>query len=247
MINNTVLITGSSRGLGLDIAIQFSKLGYRTVLTGRNEEDLKSALTKLDVTYNRQHFYYRSDLTAIDGPLNLCQYLANNSLLPDVVVNSLGGSVEGDCKNISTAALRNSMRLNLEVSMEINALLYSHLKSVRGIILHVGSTASLHHDAPPGYVISKSALNAYVKNASRSFAKDDITIFAVLPGMLDHDGSYARNLEKTNPERYASIIRELPFNSLTSSKDTARFIASIVESNTKMVSGSIISFDGGKD
>lgn len=245
MNNNWALITGSSRGLGLEIAITMADAGFHTVITGRDTNSLSSAANKLKSVSNYEHQAVCTDLTEEGAPEKLYIKLKKLGIAPSVIVNNLGGGVTGDRRNIPIDILRLSLRLNLEVGIELNNLFYEDLKINSGVIVHIGSTASLHFDAPPGYVISKTALNAYVKNAARTFAKDNVCIFSVLPGMLEHEQSYINKLRYYDPERYQNILSKSIFGRFTTSSETARFILKIIEGRTPMINGALIQFDGG--
>ena len=242
-----VLITGSSQGLGLEIAVRLAQYGFRTVITGRIQEKLSRAIERLNSVSSPVHLSVCMDLTEEEAPASLRETLADFGVSPSIIINNLGGGVPGDRRNIPLDILRASMRLNLEVGVEINNLFYDDLKTNQGVVVHIGSTASLHYDAPPGYVISKSAINAYVKNAARSFAKDNVCIWAILPGILMHDGSYVDNLKLSDPDRYEKFLSQSIFGRFTRSSEVADFIANTIISPTSMLNGSLVQFDGGKE
>lgn len=246
MTGNWALITGSSQGLGLEIAIKLAESGFRTVITGRNQETLSLAIERLNSISKPVHLSVCMDLTEDRSPKKLHARLKKHGISLSLIINNLGGSVPNDRRNIPLDILRASMRLNLEVGVEINNLFYDDLKANHGVIVHIGSTASLHFDAPPGYVISKSAVNAYVKNAARTFAKENVCIFAVLPGVLTHEGSYISRLSSSNPARYEKILSESALGRFATSEETALFIVRAIEVHTPMLNGSLIQFDGGE-
>jgi NAD(P)-dependent dehydrogenase (short-subunit alcohol dehydrogenase family) len=247
MTQKWALITGSSRGLGFEIALALAENGFHTVITGRNPQSLESAAEKITAKTKTNPVAVCVDLVEAGGPEKLYARLNELSISPSVIVNCLGGSIPEDRRNIPTEILRASIRLNLEVGIEINNLFYDDLRTNHGIVVHIGSTASLHHDAPPGYVISKAAINAYVKNAARTFGREGVCIFAVLPGILDHEGSYINRMKEVRTERYKQALSESIFSRFTNSEETARFIVKSIEAGTPMLNGAIIQFDGGKD
>lgn len=239
------LVTGASRGLGLEIALALAAAGFRVVVNGRDSNALARAVERLQAVSSEGHRSICLDLAEEDGPARLCLRLRELDVSVSVLINNVGGGVPGDRRNIPTDVMRAAMRLNLEVGVELNNALYDDLKRQQGTVVHIGSTASLHFNAPPGYVISKAALNAYVKHAARSFAKDGICIFAVLPGMLEHEGSYADRLSATDPERYRDMLNDTPYGRFVTSSETARFVASTVTSGKPMLNGALVQFDGG--
>jgi len=247
MNDRWALVTGSSRGLGLESALAMAGAGFRVVITGRNQETLTEAMIRLKRMPSSIHHAVCIDLAEEGAPARLYAQLKNIGISLSVIVNNLGGGVSGDRRNIPTDILRASLRLNLEVGIEINNLFYEDLKYNRGVIIHIGSTASLHFDAPPGYVISKAALNAYVKNAAMTFSKEGVCIFAILPGMLDHEGSYIHKLKLSDRERYEKLLSESSSGRFATSVEVAQFIVKTIGTQRPVINGSLIQFDGGKE
>jgi len=247
MSSEWALVTGSSHGLGLEIALALARAGFSTVITGRNPESIAAAEVNIKDIGSSDHLAICLDLVEESSLFKLRARLKEHGISLSIIVNNLGGSVPGDRHNIPTDILRASLRLNLEVGVEINNLFYEDIKANQGVIVHIGSTASLHYDAPPGYTISKTALNAYVKNAARCFARDGVCIFAILPGILDHEGSYINKLLTSNQERYQKALSESVFGRFTTSAETALFIVNAIKSRTIMLNGALIQFDGGKE
>lgn len=237
------LITGSSRGLGYILARALADAGYGVVLTGRDPQALSQAATGL----GRGCLPCCLDLTGTDAAAELRRQVKAAGISLSVIVNCLGGGVAGDRRNVPPEILNRALRLNLEAGIEINNVFYDDLAVRQGVIAHIGSTASLHFDAPPGYVISKTAINAYVKNAARTFAKDGVCIFAILPGILDYEGSYINTLRHTVPERYNAALTASTYGRFATADELARFLRAIIAFGTPMINGSLIQFDGGKE
>lgn len=240
------LVTGSSQGLGFILARGLADAGYGVILTGRRRKVLDQAAQHL-AEQGAVCLPFCLDLTGPDAAVELRRLAKAEGVCPSVIVNCLGGGVVGDRQNVPTEILGQAMRLNLEAGIEINNAFYDDLKARRGVIAHIGSTASLHFDAPPGYVISKSAINAYVKNAARTFAREGVCIFAVLPGILDYEGSYINQLSQAAPERYKAALAQAPYGRFAAGDELARFLTATIEYGTPMVNGALMQFDGGKE
>jgi len=240
------LVTGSSKGLGCELALELAVKGFNLIIHGRDTHLLQNVQTEIEKS-KRDCLAIALDLTPDMATEKLHRIIKNKNISLSVLINNLGGGVIGDTRNISTEALRNSIRLNLEIGIELNNLFYDDLKANQGIICHIGSTASLHHDAPPGYVISKTALNGYIKNAARTFGSEGVTIFGILPGMLDHAESYINRCKQTNPLKYESFLTQSIQDRFTTSREAAMFTVSTINHGIPMINGALISFDGGRD
>ena len=78
-MENKALITGSSRGLGLYLAKFFNKKGYKIILHGSKEENLKDTLKSLA---NQNDFeYFSCDLAKLDEIKGLCNFAIEKKLI----------------------------------------------------------------------------------------------------------------------------------------------------------------------
>jgi len=239
------IVTGSSRGLGFEIALSLAKKGDIPVITGRNELSLSESAEKIKSVTGREALSVAIDFLEEDASKFFYDELKKLNISPYIIINNLGGGVIGDKRNIDIKVLREAMRLNLEVGIEINNIFFEDLKKMSGTIVHIGSTASLHYDAPPGYTISKSALNAYIKNAAPNFARDGVCIFGILPGILDHEGSVFNRIKIGNPDRYQKALDATPYRRFVKSSEVAEYIVKILSVDSQMINGSLIKIDGG--
>ncbi|XPV68867.1 MAG: SDR family NAD(P)-dependent oxidoreductase [Halarcobacter sp.] len=242
-MSEVILVTASSRGLGLEIAKDLSNSGYSILLNGRNKESLFAAMEKLSC--EKEHFLFTYDLTKEDAVNRLKFFLEEKNITIIGVVHNLGGKVENDIQPLFPKTLAKSIRLNLESAIDINNFLIPKMmNNGYGTIIHIGSSSGYNGNAAPAYAISKGALNTYVKNTARFYAKDGIRICAVLPGILDHEGSEWDKKRLLEPEKYQQRKLQMPLQRFAKPNEIAPFISSIFKTNSMQVAGSIISLEG---
>ncbi len=238
------LVTGSSSGLGIEIAKQFNQKGVKVVVTGRNASKLEQALQQLNNIDKDSIFC--GDLTDATYLAEFLTELIKRKLIPEIIIHNLGGVVIGDQAPLSAEVLSRSMRLNLEVAVEINRYFLPHMiKNKRGRIIHISSDASLTGKSAPGYAAAKAAVNAYVKSTARFYAKDNVMICAVLPGIFEHEGSVWAEKKKTHPEQYYKKLDQMPLGRFGSPQDIADIVVDIACNNNMMCAGSLIELAGG--
>lgn len=241
------IVTGSSRGLGFEIALSLAKKGDIPVITGRNEFSLSESAEKIKSVTGREALPVLIDFSEEDASKCFYDKLKKKNVSPSIIINNLGGAVVGDKRNIDIRVLRETLRLNLEVGIEINNIFFEDLKRLSGTIVHIGSTAALHYDAPPCYTISKSALNAYIKNAAPNFARDGVCIFGILPGILDHEGSIFNRIKISDPDRYQKAIDAAAYRRFVKSSEVAEYVVKLLGVESQMINGALIKIDGGTD
>ena len=243
-MSKTALITGSTKGLGLATANFLANSGINILLTGRSQEKLNEILETLPKKSDRHHAFC-VDLTQ-ELQLKTClRKIAENNLMPDIIIHNVGGVVEGDGQPLNVDVLRRSMKINLEVALVINEFfLPVMLEKHEGRIIHISSDASLTGMAAPGYVAAKAAVNAYVKSAARFYAKYNIMVCGILPGIFEHEESAWAIKKKNNPEYYQNKLKEMPLGRFGRTEEIASIIADLACSETMMCAGSLIQLNG---
>jgi NAD(P)-dependent dehydrogenase (short-subunit alcohol dehydrogenase family) len=240
----TILVTGSSRGLGFAIAKELSFAGFNVVLIARDEKLLQKAMSELNP--NLKHNYLCYDLTKKDVVKVLDKFLQEKNIRVDGIVHNLGGKVKGDSQPLHVEVLRESMRLNLEVSIEINNYFVPKMiEQGGGKIVHISSSSAKSGNASSAYAISKGALNTYIKNFARYYAKNGICMCGIVPSIIEHEGSEWSKKAINEPQKYKSRKESMPLKRFATPKEIAPYVKAIFEIDSMQITGSIIDLEGG--
>jgi 3alpha(or 20beta)-hydroxysteroid dehydrogenase len=136
----------------------------------------------------------------------------------------------------------------------IKAVVPSMRRAGRGVIVNLGSLASIRPaGGSPGYAAAKTGLVALTRCAAAEFAPEGIRCVLVSPGHVDtpfirDDTPYSPNDERTsisNPLSYARRVDSTPLGRLQTADDVARVCLFAVSDDAAMVTGSMITVDGG--
>jgi len=238
-MNKYILITASSKGLGLEIAKQLSFVGYNIILTSSNKQNLKKA--KKQLNQDIKHKLIQVDFTKDDLEQKLFNKIQN---LPIVaLIHNFGLNLPNDTHPIDIDILEQSIYNNFTVSLKINNFLYKKLQGDPSKIIYIGSTASLHAKASPSYTLSKALVNTYIKNISQTFLNYNILICAVLPGILAHKGSVWDKKKQLEPQKYKDTKKKQPLKRFIVPQEIALYIIDIIEQKSIVLTGSIIKLD----
>lgn len=136
----------------------------------------------------------------------------------------------------------------------IKAVVPSMRKASGGVIVNLGSLASIRPGAGgPAYGAAKMGLVALTAATASTYAKDRIRCVIVSPGHVDtafirgnnpHSPNDARTSIE-NPENYQRRLRETPLGRLQTGDDVARAVLFMVSDDASMISGSMLTVDGG--
>ncbi|MBV8719376.1 MAG: SDR family oxidoreductase [Chloroflexi bacterium] len=123
-----------------------------------------------------------------------------------------------------------------------------------GVIVNLGSLASIRPGGgSPGYAAAKMGLVGLTRSTALSYAADNIRCVLVSPGHVDTpfiraDNPYSPNSSKTsidNPDNYERRRKATPLGRLQTPEDIARAFLFVVSDDAAMVTGSMLTVDGG--
>ncbi len=191
MKGKSILITGGTSGIGLELARLFARDGYKLVIVARDEAELASAAERIKDEYNAEVTTISKDLFEPDGAFDLYEEVKAKGITIDVLVNNAGQGQYGLFVDTDINRELEIIQLNIS-SLVVLTKLYLKEMVMRGEgkILNVSSVAS---KIPGPWQAVYHGTKAFVQSfteAIRSEIKDtdkDITITALLPGVTDTD------------------------------------------------------------
>lgn len=232
-----VLILGGSRGIGLEIAKALQKLGV-------NAGDIR-LVARCNKTLKALHEKYGVNVLALDAVKDfekLKEYLLENPC--NVIIHNIGGRLVCDTQPLSYEGWKESMEFNMGVSVRVNEILLPlFVKLGGGIICHISSNAAIDGNGAPAYVAAKAAINAYVKSTARFYAKDNVRIFAVMPGIIESE--VWQEKAKLNPQYVEKRRAEQPLGRFAYPSEIGAFVASLIMMNNPLSQGAIYTLTGG--
>lgn len=222
----TVVITGGSRGLGLELARQLAKEGANLALCARDAEELDRAQAELS-TYDVGVFTQQLDITD-KGQAERFMESVRQALGPvDVLINNAGIIVVTPYEHATEDDFREAMDTNFWAAFHmVNAVLPQMWGRKTGRIVNIasfGGKVAVPHLSP--YSTSKFALVGYSEGIRAELLKDNIYVTTICPGLI-RTGSPRNAIFKGQNEKEYTVFKigdSLPFFTI-SSTDCARQI-----------------------
>lgn len=192
----SVVITGGSRGLGLELARLFAREGARLALVARNIEELERAGLELEAA-GADVRIYQCDVGRQEDAERTVQAIINERGSIDVLINNAG--------MVQVAPFENMNIQDFKDAMDVHA--WGPLYMIRNIaplmkrqgggrivnISSIGGLVAVPHMLP--YSMSKFALTALSDGLRAELAKDGILVTTVAPGLM-RTGSHLHALFK---------------------------------------------------
>ena len=181
----SVLITGGSRGLGLDIARRIAAEGGRVALLARDEDELAAACTELRAL-GGEAFAVPCDLLDRGQSLGAVESVVDQFGAIDVLINNAGIIEVGPLENMRRGDFEKSMQLHFWAPFNLIRQTVPHMQRSGGgrivNISSIGGKVAVPHLAP--YSASKFALVGLSDAFRAELARDGIRVTTVTPGMM---------------------------------------------------------------
>lgn len=239
-----VLITGSSRGIGLAIAQAFHLEGSQVVANGRDERQLN-----FSVGEKRNYFGITADVTDPAAANELVNKAIDLLGGIDVLVCNVGSGTSARPGTEQFSDWQNCLTINLlSATNMVQAAKYS-LAKTKGAIVCISSICGdeVISGAPVTYSAAKAALNAYIRCVSVPLAAEGVKINGVAPGNILFEGSvWEQKIIQDKPAVTEMISNSVPLNRLGSPLDVANLVLWLSSPLANFVTGAIFVTDGGQ-
>lgn len=240
----TVMITGSSRGIGSATARVFAKADYNLILTCHTATyELEQLALELTSNYDISVLTYTLDLSSPEAIFDLFQQLSHvsPSVTIDVLINNAGISHIGLFTQLSTTEILQILNTNLTSAMLCSqAVLPSMIKQQTGRIINISSVwGCAGASMEVAYSTSKAGLNGFTRALAKEVAPSNIQVNALACGMIDTSMNDCFTTEEQN-----LIIEEIPANRMGTPIEVATYLLQLANSPLYLT-GQVIGFDGG--
>ena len=244
LTDKNVLITGSTRGIGFEIAKRFHEEGCNVIINGRNKYDLDKAQSKL-----RGSRILCLDFGNHKETEEKVKLIMDKIKSLDILVCNVGNGKSVQPGNENYYEWQNVFSANLWPTTNAIESCKKYMKRDSGSIICISSICGLEviNGAPITYSVAKAALNAYVKGISRPLGKDGIRINAIAPGNILFEGSTWQHKLDDNPEIVEKMLKNnVTLNTFGRPIDIANLVLYLSSPISNFVTGSIFTLDGGQ-
>lgn len=243
--DKVVLITASTRGIGLATVKACAKEGALVYMAARNLELAKEEAVKLSAEGYRVKYVY-NDASKPESYITMTEAVIKDAGRIDVLVNNFGTSNPGkdlDFSNTDADVFLTTVNINLRsVFMASKEAIKYMAKQGSGSIINISSVGGLVPDiSQVAYGTSKAAINYLTKLIAVHEAKNNIRCNAILPGMTATD-AVEKNLTGEFRELF---LRHIPFKRMGKPEEIAAAAVYFASDESAYVTGQILTISGG--
>ena len=240
-----VLVTASTRGIGLACVKACAKEGAIVYMAARNLELAKEEADKL-ISQGYKVKYVYNDASKPESYITMTEDVIKDSGRIDVLINNFGTSNPGkdlDFSNTDIDVFLDTVNINLKSVFMASQQAIKHMaKQGGGSIINISSVGGIVPDiSQVSYGTSKAAINYLTKLIAVHEAKNNIRCNAVLPGMTATDA-----VEKNLTEEFREVFfRHIPFNRMGKPEEIAAAVVYFASDDSAYTTGQILTVSGG--
>ena len=188
-MNKWILITGASKGIGLDLAWKFAKEKNNLVLVARNEDLLIKIKEKLTTKYNVSVEIIPQDLSQHDSAEKIKAEIDQKNINIHTLVNNAGIGIAGKFHEHSLTSTITMLNLNLITLTKLCRLFIPVMvKNSEGAILNVSSTAAFQGGPYMSvYYASKAFVLSFSEGLYHELRDQNIIVSCLCPGPTKTD------------------------------------------------------------
>jgi 3-oxoacyl-[acyl-carrier protein] reductase len=241
----SAIVCASSKGLGRACARELARAGCNVVVNGRDAIRLEATAAEIRAETGAGVMAIAGDL----GDPRVREALLEACPAPDILVNNNGGPPRAEFENITREQILSGIAANMLVPIELIQRVAPGMAERRfGRIINITS-ASVR--APiAGLDVSSGAragLTAFLASAARRYAKHNVTINSIQPGMFDTDR--VRETAGDHPGGAAAALAEraarIPAGRLGSPEEFGALCAFLASGHAGYIAGQNLLIDGG--
>ncbi|KAG2207432.1 hypothetical protein INT46_001018 [Mucor plumbeus] len=234
----TAIITGATRGIGLNIAQAFAKQGARTILIGRDSGRVKHIEEIFRSTYTEQeHQGIVLDVSNKEAIDQLFKQTLKGQQI-DYLINAAGISKDNLLIQLKDQDLQDIINTNLLGTMRMSQHVTKSMirKRKGGCIINISSVVGIHGNVgQSAYSASKAGIIGFTKSLAKEVGPAKIRVNAIAPGFIDTDmTSGIVDKEK--------IMKLIPLGKFGNVQDVS--LAALFIAQSEYIHGQVLSIDG---
>lgn len=237
-----VIVTGGSRGIGLEIARGLAAAGYRAIALARRDTAELAAAMRWANEGAGAIVFRACDLSDIPSLTGLVKALHREFGAFYALVNNAGLGTAGVLGTMPDAQIERLLRLNLLSPIVLTKYVVRTMMTSGGSrIVNIGSiVADTGYSGLSAYSATKSGLAGFTRSLARELGPLDITVNAVAPGFVATDMT-----QELTSGQQAQIARRSALKRMPQTQDIAAAVVFLLSEAARNITGTVLTVDAG--
>ncbi|MCP3739060.1 3-oxoacyl-[acyl-carrier-protein] reductase [Rossellomorea sp. BNER] len=238
----TALVTGGSRGIGKEIALELARLGANVAVNFAGSEAKANEVVDEIKTMGRDALAIQCNVADADSVQTMVKEVISHFGSLDILVNNAGITRDNLIMRMKETEWDDVINTNLKgVFLCTKAATRQMMKQRSGRIINISSIVGVSgNPGQANYVAAKSGVIGLTKTTAKELAPRGITVNAVAPGFIATDMT-----DELSEEVKAEMQKQIPLTRFGEPKDIAKAVAFLASGDASYMTGQTLHVDGG--
>lgn len=236
------LVTGASRGIGREIALELAKQGANVVVNYAGSEAKANEVADEIKALGKEAFAIKCDVSNQEEVSVMVKETIERFGKLDILVNNAGITKDNLLMRMKEEEWDDVININLKgVFLCTKAVTRQMMKQRVGRIINIASIVGVSgNPGQANYVAAKAGVIGLTKTTAKELASRNITVNAIAPGFITTDMT-----DKLTNELKAEMLKQIPLARLGEPKDIAKMTAFLASDDASYITGQTLHIDGG--
>ncbi len=236
------LVTGASRGIGREVAIELARQGCKVVVNYAGSEAKANEVVNAIQDIGSEAIALQANVSDSEAVQNLVKETISHFGQLDILVNNAGITRDNLIMRMKEEEWDDVINTNLKgVFLCTKAVTRQMMKQRSGRIINISSIVGVSgNPGQANYVAAKSGVIGLTKTTAKELATRGITVNAVAPGFI------ATDMTDELPENVKEeMLKQIPLNRLGATSDIAKVVSFLASDDASYMTGQTLHVDGG--
>lgn len=238
----SAIVTGASRGIGREIALQLGREGAKVAVNYSGSKDKAEEVAKLIQEAGGEAFAIQADVSDAESVKNLVDETIARFGSVDILVNNAGITKDNLLMRMKEDEWDDVIDTNLKgVFLCTKGVTRQMMRQRAGKIVNVASIVGVSgNPGQANYVAAKAGVIGLTKTTAKELASRNIYVNAVAPGFITTEMTDA-----LNEEVKAQMLQNIPLAKLGEAEHVAKTVLFLLSEDADYITGQTIHVDGG--
>ena len=236
------LVTGASRGIGREIALELARQGANVAVNFAGSEAKANEVVDEIKALGRDAFAVKCNVADTEAVSEMVKATVDRFGRLDILVNNAGITRDNLLMRMKEDEWDDVINTNLKgVFLCTKAVTRQMMKQRVGRIINIASVVGVSgNPGQANYVAAKAGVIGLTKTTAKELASRNITVNAIAPGFITTDMT-----DQLSEEVKAEMLKQIPLARLGEPKDIAKITAFIASDDSSYITGQTLHVNGG--
>ncbi len=242
LIGKTALVTGASRGIGREIALELARQGVDVVVNYAGSEAKAHEVVEEIKGLGREAIAIQCDVSNSESVTDMVKETVDHFGKIDILVNNAGITRDNLLMRMKENEWDDVMNINLKgVFLCTKAVTRQMMKQRYGRIINISSVVGVSgNPGQANYVAAKAGVIGLTKTSAKELASRGITVNAIAPGFITTEMT-----DQLTEDIQNEMLKMIPLAQFGEPKDIANTVVFLASDDSRYITGQTIHVNGG--